>query len=279
MARDEQISPRAAIRSWLQDTATGPGFARHAEKAKQPDPRNARRRSQRLIAGDPKRSRSPQASSHPQRDGSKLDDGLERKAELPRISSMTTHQIIGSEGPNLAERLGLHAPFRRFKDHTGGDELGDSQSLHRIQKRRHRQSSADSYLELANTEGSTKHDCDVVRTKEVIENEKKSQKHADVSAKLPSEPSTESVTKVPCPERRTKAYERKRRHKTRVDHYDLKEDGGTRRKRTSAEKNGSERKRKPRKRKEKSGAALLHDFTAQNVSQDRLTVSCFSGTI
>lgn len=68
-----------------------------------------------------------------------------------------------------------------------------------------------------------------------------------------------------------KPYERKRRFKTREDHYTLKEARKVP-KQTINEGESPVRKRGKRTRKEKSGSALMHDFTARNVAFSRLTV-------
>ena len=71
--------------------------------------------------------------------------------------------------------------------------------------------------------------------------------------------------------RPTKTYEKRPRHKTRDDRYELKEVKKSRDR--SVAKERPLRKAKKRRRKEKSGTALLQDFKAPNVSNDRLTVS------
>ena len=257
MAENERISPRAAIRSWLHYTAARPVHDTQVEKAKQPDRRDLRWRLHAPSGGDSKRPRSPQASSHPRHEKSNVHDGLECKIEFPKINSTRTQP--GSEYLNSAERLGLHTPFRRIQDHAGNTASADFEALPQKSKRRHRKSSTDSYLGLADFE-TNKHGQEL--------------QNVGLSANISTELLTVPVANVPSLEKRTVAYERRKRHKTRDDHYDLKEDGGTGRKRKLAENKASERKQKSRKRKEKSGAAILHDFTAQNVSQDRLTVSC-----
>ena len=71
------------------------------------------------------------------------------------------------------------------------------------------------------------------------------------------------------------SYERRPRHKTRQDRYELKGNNKDSEKMKQAtKKDRGEKKQKKHKRKEKSGTALMHDFAAQNVAHDRLTVSC-----
>lgn len=69
-----------------------------------------------------------------------------------------------------------------------------------------------------------------------------------------------------------KPYERKSRHKTREDHYTVK-DASKVTKPITDEGESLVRKKGKRKRREKSGSALMHDFTARNVAFSRLTVS------
>ena len=67
----------------------------------------------------------------------------------------------------------------------------------------------------------------------------------------------------------TNMYDKRSRHKTRGDKYSLKENWKA--KKNVETDNGKKTKR--RKRREKMGKTLMHDFTASNVAQDRLTVS------
>jgi hypothetical protein len=75
-----------------------------------------------------------------------------------------------------------------------------------------------------------------------------------------------------CPENQ---YERRPRHKTRPDKYELKVDKRTVEK-SSHERTHNSSKRK-RKRRKKTGLALNHDFKAPNVPQDRLTLKPNAG--
>jgi hypothetical protein len=62
-------------------------------------------------------------------------------------------------------------------------------------------------------------------------------------------------------------YERRPRHKTKEDRYELKQE--KERKRPKKDKNKSTRRQS---RSAKTGASLLHDFRAKNVASERLTV-------
>lgn len=92
------------------------------------------------------------------------------------------------------------------------------------------------------------------------------ERHESVDVSSPSDAT------IALPEKPLKTYERRPRHKTREDHYELKEN----KKRAAAkadEKAAPRKSKKSRKRKEKSGAALMHGFSAACVDSDRLTVS------
>lgn len=73
-------------------------------------------------------------------------------------------------------------------------------------------------------------------------------------------------------------YERRSRHKTKEDCYDLKQ--AKKRNQAKERKNGVGDRRKKKKRKDarKSGAALMQDFNAGNVKAERLTVSYLANT-
>jgi hypothetical protein len=83
----------------------------------------------------------------------------------------------------------------------------------------------------------------------------------------------QSFAVAPKPfENHAKSYERKSRRKTREDYYTLKET------QNAPNQNADEgkyfaKKSGRRKRRGKSGSALMHDFNAQNVAYNRLTVS------
>ena len=75
------------------------------------------------------------------------------------------------------------------------------------------------------------------------------------------------------PVRSQPKYERRARHKTRSDRYELK-DG--KQSKSRKQRSSGERRRGPRKsipRRGKTSEALVHNFSASNVAQDRLTVS------
>lgn len=69
----------------------------------------------------------------------------------------------------------------------------------------------------------------------------------------------------------TKDYERKPRRKTREDRYELKRSKPKKKTREDQKENAA-RKKAIRNRKLKTGTTLMHEFVAQNVMHDRLTV-------
>ena len=78
----------------------------------------------------------------------------------------------------------------------------------------------------------------------------------------------ETTAKPDPPMKNPRTYEKKPRHKTREDRYELKRN----RMKKPSTKAAETTSRSKNKRKERSGAALSHSFTAKNVEPDRLTV-------
>ncbi len=271
MLGDESISPRAAIRSWLHNAEDRPRQSDKSESLKQPERSGrSRRDSTKPGTGEPRRSRRPATEQYSPRQGRHEFEELGLKHDVAGTGRVPKQQILlGPKGLNLAERLGLHAPFRTFRDHSDDGEV-DLDALSRPQKRRRRASSSSSYLEAAERDDAGEHDRGADHYTRIPESRRKARKHTRSSARSSSEALPETL---PPPANHTTSYERRSRHKTREDRYDLKKPDDAREKRRSTKKEGAEKRHKPRKRKEKSGAALVHDFAAQNVAQDRLTVS------
>ena len=89
-------------------------------------------------------------------------------------------------------------------------------------------------------------------------------------------PSPRAPAHLPPSRPPDESYRRRRRHKTRDDRFTLKE---ARRSGEHFEKEHDlVRKPTKRRRAEKTGAALVHEFNASNVPQERLTVRCLSPT-
>lgn len=172
---------------------------------------------------------------------------------------------------SLAERLNLHAPFRSFGSTNDFEDLNDSR-LGRARKRRRSPSSTSSDLEPAalpveplnakmNCAASSEH--------------KRLDIRYDTASQSPSQLLQSSSATFVSPERAIKSYERRPRHKTKENRYELKQHkAAVKHKREKKDRNyGEDKKIKKSKLHKKSGGALVHDFAAHNVAQDRLTVS------
>ena len=170
---------------------------------------------------------------------------------------------------SLPRVLGLYAPFRSFGCEKADIDINND--LARAGRKRKRQSSVSSYLEPATFTVSTHVDENTCDPKKAPVSQRL---HAglDDSASQPSRgsPHTSAINDI-SREKPNKDYERRSRHRTRKNRYELKEVKETRKQKKTKNEDTSKKERK-RKRKEKSGAALMHDFTAQNVAHDRLTV-------
>ena len=276
-------SPRTAIRKWLQGTdSKSTAKPVEALSEQQKSERNSRHHSkpQRRT-----RYHSETEGPHDEEAGRKRQrydkDGNRQKKIPDKALSFTPLQTQSQkhsktiaaaipDGHGLAERLGLHAPFRMLRD-RGDDSVPDIQS--RPQKRRRCRSSTSSYLEPAAEEPFSDNDharsshstiLHTVGTRPALGDEDNS----------PPPGSKDSVMLLPPPEKLLISYRKRPRHKTRKDRYELKESSRHKKKtKQGTKKNSKEKKPKKPKRREKSGAALMHGFTAQNVVHDRLTVS------
>lgn len=285
MSDAEQQSPRAAIRKWLQNT-NSKSLARPADAL--PEQQDLKRgfkyHSRRgqwtrcpLETEDPHDKEAARKHLRHSKSGSRQKHVTDRSLLLnplqarPRKHSEASTTVV-PDGHGLAERLGLHASFRTFKDRSD-DNIAEAQS--RPRKRRRRKSSTSSYLEpaAANDLSDNGHACS---------------SHAAILRTVSERPAVDDRDKyvsptaskggeviLPSPEKLLKPYEKRQRHKTRIDRYELKETSRHSKKTNQdVKKDRGDKKQKKQKRKEKSGAALMHGFAAQNVVHDRLTVSC-----
>ena len=276
MSDSERQSPRTAIRNWLQETDSKlnakPTDARPEGQDTERGSRHHKRRQH------TKRDRSETKDQHAKEAGRKRPvhdkNGLaSRQAQSQFHSKENT--AVNADCLGLAERLGLHAPFRTFKDHSDNG-IPDIQGLAR--KRRRIRSSTSSYLEPAAAIDLSDNDNDRLSHTTILRsaNERPVLGHRGKNASSTASQSSEKL--LPSPEKLLKSYERRPRHKTRQDRYDLKDSNRDVVKTLKpARKDLGEKKQKKQKhkhkRKEKSGAALMYDFAAQNVAHDRLTVS------
>ena len=171
---------------------------------------------------------------------------------------------------SLAERLGLYAPFRKFADRDTDDRLQFDNSSRR--KKRGRSLTSSSLLESAEGSLNEGHSHEKARHQEsLVRNHDRELSVSELGSETRS-----FVREVPTTSSGpAKRYERKPRHKTKNDKYEVKKDGkGSRkRKRGKGENTGASRHDRKSKRKERSGDAMMHAFSAPNVAQDRLTVS------
>ena len=277
-------SPRTAIRKWLQGT-DGKSTAKPAEalSEQQKIERNSRHHSKPYPRT---RYHSETEGPHDEEAGRKRQrydkDGNRQKKIPDKALSFTPLQArsqkhskataaVIPDGPGLAGRLGLHAPFRILRDRSD-DSVPEVQS--RQQKRRRCRSSTSSYLEPAAAEPFSDNDYARSSHSTILRTVGTRPALNDEDNNSPPQASKDSVTLLPPPEKLSISYRKRPRHKTRKDRYELKESGRHREQtKQDTKKNRKGTKPKKPKRKEKSGAALMHGFTAQNVVHDRLTVS------
>ena len=283
MSTDFRPSPRAAIRNWLEqsdkpaETTTPPLHRTHSAKdiSTRLDKYTADTKdytsNPRLTGVDDKllhgkrkhRDRRTTAA------GIKLSSSWQRQANRCVEEHRNGIRDASADDRGLAERLNLHAPFRAFagrepKQQFEEHNLGDK-------KRRRYDFSSSPLLqpaELLETESSRRGLSD-------DEALAKSHKRKRILLDQSSQASESLVVVESLHKEPTKSYERRPRHKTKNDKYELKQDG----KRPSKRKKKSEesttnvpKKGKKRKRKERSGDALMHNFSAPNVAQNRITV-------
>ena len=170
----------------------------------------------------------------------------------------------------LAERLGLHAPFRTFPDHGKDDHLEKHNPSD--SRKRGRRLSSSSALEPAGGHLGRNHSHGEARHKEGSANHYERRRP---SSRLDHEAADSASDAASSSKKPPKSYERRPRHKTKGDKYTVKKPStkAEKRKRKKGETSGARKQNKKRKRKERSGDALLHTFSAPNVTQDRLTVS------
>ena len=168
----------------------------------------------------------------------------------------------------LAERLGLHAPFRTFADHN------TTEHSERRRRKRGCSLSTSSLLEPAKEllnpqDNHIKVEFDGAGTRVAQYGHPLSDVNTGISDSPCHDPSPS--------EEPAKRYERRPRHKTKEDRYKVKKDGdkSTKQRARKDKRNGTDKRNTKGKRKEKSGDALMHTFSAPNIAQERLTVSAY----
>lgn len=285
MSDAERQSPRTAIRNWLQ-VADSKSTTENADAFPEQQPINlglrhhSRRHHTTRYSSETKHPHDEEAGRKQQRHNK---SGARQKRVTDEILLLNSHQAqpqihpkpntaSNSNSLGLAERLGLHAPFRTFKDHSDQD-IVDVQG--RPRKRRRSRSSTSSYLEPAAATDLSENGHDHPSHATILRTTNGGPALGDRGKNTSPMASQSSETMLPSSEKLLKSYERRPRHKTRQDRYELKDNNRHSGKMKQAAKKDREgRKQKKHKRKEKSGAALMHGFAAQNVAHDRLTVSC-----
>lgn len=177
-----------------------------------------------------------------------------------------SREVRGGHEVGLAERLGLHAPFRTFGDDDGTLDRPIDAPQRNAERRR--TASTSSLLEPAVITVQPRRP--PTPKQDVMGNEEK-RKIDDMQGGSLDGSDDGSLTSGPSA-KAAKTYKRRSRHKPREDKYDLKQ-GAKTRERNKFKKDDAAGKQKKRKRREKSGNTLMHEFAASNVAQDRLTVS------
>ncbi|KAL8848612.1 MAG: hypothetical protein Q9221_006386 [Calogaya cf. arnoldii] len=199
----------------------------------------------------------------------KPDPNLKRRNQGQTKTISVTRSEVGDQptgskgGLNVAEQLGLHAPFRSFASRSAGPQTELRLEDHR-RKRRRRSSSLASFLEPAfypnvNEEGDLDQDRDSLQPK------KGQHQHQHTHIERSSRASSANIGRA------AKTYERRPRHKTREDRYDLQKDKKPE-KTKDVKSKAHDKPKKKRKGVQKSGAALMQNFSAGNIDTDRLTL-------
>ena len=171
----------------------------------------------------------------------------------------------------LAQRLNLHAPFRSFGNGNGFDDLNPGLT-DRARKRHRSPSSITSYLEPARLPVAPLND---KMDRKAASRRNRHHRNDDTTSKLSSQHSRSSSETFVSPEKPVKTYEKRSRHKTKEDHYELKQNKVAlkQRKKQNDRKDDDAKKNKKSKLHQKSGATLVPKFAAQSVAPDRLTVA------
>ncbi|KAL8753786.1 MAG: hypothetical protein Q9184_005320 [Pyrenodesmia sp. 2 TL-2023] len=258
MPTPKRQSHRAAIKEWLAHTEEGAAEGKQSTTTqnKERTVEKGRRRSPQRAAGE---TRQPRGGA------GELHQNLDSQIYAPSEEGPRDPQTKQDSGRNLADQLGLHAPFRSFATRGVDAEPEPARLDQERRKRRRTPSSTSSYLEPAIYFRKEK-ERPIGQEDAWVRKGNHHQQRASTDA------SSTSSNAIAPPEKPAKTYERKPRHKTREDRYDLKQDNKRSRTRKGHNKVEKHPNKKRKKRKEKSGAALMHDFSARNIESERLTV-------
>ncbi|KAL8964868.1 MAG: hypothetical protein Q9183_004168, partial [Haloplaca sp. 2 TL-2023] len=164
---------------------------------------------------------------------------------------------------NTAEELGLHAPFRSFAS-RGADEGLVLQNDDGRRKRRRSHSTESSSLKPAVQAEESEQESEGVE-------DTRTYKTSHATRKRRGERPSSPILVSDLQEKPSKTYERRKRHKTREDRYELKQ-GAKRPKPQKTEKEAGAKPKRKKKHIQKSGSALMQDFNAGNIQPDRLTL-------
>lgn len=271
-----RLSPTAVIQNWLLHTEVGPQAERHASPSK--EQRTSRGKHRRHQHRNVEAALLPHHSACPRIESRDCDEAHREAGEHYNSIHHSCHAYdICQENlylpaslehgtSNLAQRLGLRTPFRTLNTNQKTSEAKEDAAISTA-KRKRSLSSTGSYIRPK------------ARQRFIEDKHLKCLNPARHAAEpdenilqLSSHVRPSSAVAPNSLETNAKSYERKSRHKTREDHYTLK-DASKVTKHKVDEGEHLARKRGKGKRREKSGSALMHDFTARNVAFNRLTVS------
>ena len=198
-----------------------------------------------------------------------LADHKKDARKSQRVDRHDTEEVDArsrSQECGIRERLDFRGPFPAF-----GHGDGPSIETSRPRKRQRRGLSPSSDLQpafVAETEGTPKAKDDVNAAQHAKAFRLMAVARSSASI---AEDSNHSEMVFSSPKRLVKSYERRPRHKTREDRYKIKNDTMRRTKklvRSSKDNRATDKRRHGKK----LGGALMKEFTAPNVSNDRLTV-------
>ncbi|KAL8933588.1 MAG: hypothetical protein Q9216_006296 [Gyalolechia sp. 2 TL-2023] len=276
MSSPRRQSPRAAIRNWLahtdsRSTARRKGTTEHQLKERERHVK--RQRPPHLSHGESRRHKpQPQAENKRQRSEEPPRHRAQSKSRrcqhhICRFCALNQkaedHPNDANNDRTLADQLGLHAPFLSLA--TRGTDIAPEVERDRERRKRRRSlSTASSCLEPATCFSNDDRGPGIQRKIEADTDRRRTQ-HDNVA----TSPRSSSV--VALSQKPAKSYERRPRRKTREDHYELKK-GKKQNKPKDGEKASNHKAKKRRHRTEKSGAVLMHNFSANNVGTERLTV-------
>ena len=255
MPAKDRKSPRDSIKQWLFATSEkqpanskGPCVQRPLDRQKDADERELHNRR----------------SSKRRRKESSLTGDVE-----PRWQSPVEDTAGRFTARTAAAKPDLQAPFRNLTYESGvpaeeRDKIKSPRKRRRTDTRKSPSLEPAASIDLA-ARGSERDED--LRYSRDLSRDKKRRKLAISDS--PSPP-TSAHLPLSCPP--GESYRKRRRHKTRDDRFTLKTAGRTGE--HSEKEHDLVRKPTKRRRAEKTGAALVHEFNASNVPQERLTVRC-----